>query len=40
MSTPDYKKTIADTFYHTTVVVAGALIVNFALEKGKNVEKT
>ena len=37
MSAADYKKNIADTFY--TIVGAGALIINYGLEKGKIVRK-
>ena len=40
MSTLDYKKTIANTFYHTAIVGADALIINYGLEKGKIVGNT
>ena len=40
MPTSDYKKTIPNTFYHTAVLGAGALIINYGLDKGKIVGKT
>ena len=41
MSTPtDYKKALADVFYHTVVVGASTLAINWALENGKIINKT
>ena len=40
MSTSDYKKAIADAFYHTAVVGPDTLIISYGLEKVKIVGKT
>ena len=40
MLSSGYKKTIANTFYHIAVLVTGALLINYSLEKGKIVRKT